>query len=120
METSAPDIVTSPDSRGVEDQVEPEDPADVVESQGDKHVGVEADAGTSQGGEAEKGEDGEEETGDPRALADPAQAVKVVAKFKDFSKRRRPVSHVSWQKQEPVLAVSHCSPGGTMSLVAWY
>ena len=46
-----------------------------------------------------------------------AQAVKVVAKFKDFSKRRRPVSHVSWQKQAPVLAVSHCSPG-TVSLVA--
>ena len=67
-------------------------------------------------------EESEEEAADPRALADPAQAVKVVAKFKDFSKRRRPVSHVSWQKQAPVLAVSHCSPGGTMamSLVASY
>ena len=64
-------------------------------------------------------EEGEEDSADPRALADPAQAVKVVAKFKDFSKRRRPVSHVSWQKQAPVLAVSHCSPG-TVSLVAWY
>ena len=62
METSAPDSVTSPDSRGVEDQVEPEDPADVVESQGHEHVGVQADPGTSQGGEGEEDHDGEEQT----------------------------------------------------------
>ena len=48
-----------------------------------------------------------------------AQAVKVVAKFKDFSKRRRPVSHVSWQKQAPVLAVSHCSPGTVSPVACW-
>ena len=61
METSAPGLVTSPDSRGEEDQVEPEDPADVVESQRDKQVGVQGDAGTAQGGEGEKDDDREEE-----------------------------------------------------------
>ena len=61
MESSAPGLVASPDRRGEEDQVEPEDPADVVESQRDKQVGVQGDPGTAQGGEGEKDDDGEEE-----------------------------------------------------------
>ena len=36
--------------------------------------------------------------------------VKVVAKFKDFSGRRRPVSCLSWKKSASVVAVSHASP----------
>ena len=42
--------------------MEPKDPADVVESQGDEHVGVQGDARTSQAGEGEKDDDGDEET----------------------------------------------------------
>ena len=38
------------------------------------------------------------------------KAVTIVAKFKDFSKRRRPVSDVSWQKLTNTVAVAHCSP----------
>ena len=62
MESSAPASVTSPDWGREEDQVEPEEPADVVESQGHEHVGVQADPGTSQGGEGEEDHDGEEQT----------------------------------------------------------
>ena len=62
MESSAPASVTSPDWGREEDQVEPEEPADVVESQGHEHVGVQADPGTSQGGEGEEDQDGEEQT----------------------------------------------------------
>ena len=62
MESSAPGSVASPDWWGEEDQVEPEEPADVVESQGDEHVGVQRGAGTSQGGEGEKDHDGEQQT----------------------------------------------------------
>ena len=40
--------------------------------------------------------------------------VTIICKLKDFSKRRRPVSCLSWQKSSPssggVVAVSHCSP----------
>ena len=38
------------------------------------------------------------------------KTVKVVAKFKDFSGRRRPVSCLSWKKSSSVVAVSHSSP----------
>ena len=81
METSAPDIVTSPDSRGVEDQLEPEDPADVVESQGDKHVGVQSDARTPEGGEPEEDQDGEEETDQGYSQADRGHGVDCNVKF---------------------------------------
>ena len=37
--------------------------------------------------------------------------IRVVARFKDFSKQRRPVSYVSWSScSRHVLAISHCSP----------
>ena len=44
-------------------------------------------------------------------VSDPRKAVKIVAKFKDFSKRRRPVSHLSWLRSSSssLVAVSHCS-----------
>lgn len=42
-------------------------------------------------------------------VSDPSKAVKIVAKFKDFSKRRRPVSHLAWLRSSPLVAVSHCS-----------
>ena len=41
---------------------------------------------------------------------DLAKNVRIVAKFKDFSGRRRPVSCLSWQKSSTNFAVSHCSP----------
>ena len=42
-------------------------------------------------------------------VSDPSKAVKIVAKFKDFSKRRRPVSHLAWLRSSSLVAVSHCS-----------
>ena len=44
------------------------------------------------------------------SVTDPSKTVKIVAEFKDFSGRRRPVSHLSWLKASSVVAVSHCSP----------
>ena len=51
MEDSAPHRVPRPDGGGEEDQVVPEDPAQVVEAQGAKEVDVDGDTGTSGGGD---------------------------------------------------------------------
>ena len=59
METSAPHTVAGPDVGLEENQVVPENPGDVVQGQGGKHVTVHCDSQTFDGGERE--EDGERE-----------------------------------------------------------
>ena len=50
VQTAAPHSVTRPDGGREEDQVVPEDPAEVVEAQGTKEVDVDSDTGTSERG----------------------------------------------------------------------
>ena len=46
-----------------------------------------------------------EDTGSAQSLT-----VKTLAKFKDFSKHRRPVSNISWKlSREPQVAIAYCS-----------
>ena len=55
VEDPAPHRVPRPDGGGEEDQVVPEDPAQVVEAQGAKEVDVDGDTGTSGGETTEHG-----------------------------------------------------------------
>ena len=54
METSAPHAVAGPDVGLEENQVVPENPGDVVQGQGGKHVTVHCDPQTFDGGEREE------------------------------------------------------------------
>ena len=51
VQAAAPHSVTRPDGGREEDQVVPEDPAEVVEAQGTKEVDVDSDPSTSERGD---------------------------------------------------------------------